>query len=137
MSIPHGDIVDPTPFQRARAWSASAVGGRHDALEHVVLPYGLWGQEDGRAIVFNRDHDPIFMVWPDGRVLPMMGGWVRNVRREATWYFHEHPYEIFFALYAAAHETGCGSEPSRRDLIGWLRDQAVPTDAARTAEAPR
>jgi hypothetical protein len=130
--VPHPDLMQPSS-PRPRGSFPRTRNGRREMLEHYVIPYGLWLQEDGRAVVFNRQYDPIFIVHPGGRVVPVMGGWVRSDGDVGTHYFfgadlprwrgprdHERWYDLLAALHEAALATGYGYPPPRPDLLGWL-----------------
>ena len=104
-------------------------------VTEIVRPW-IVTEPDGRAVVFARTYDPIFIVRPDGRVLPAVGGWVRDATHPARYFFHEgapwhgtrdhaRVHALFLALNRAAAATGYGQPPPRPDLLDWLREQAL------------
>ena len=140
-TIPHPDLMEPASFPRGRPAFPRTVRGRREMLEHLALPYGMWEQPDGRAVVFNRHYDPIYILGPDGSAVPVAGGWAREVDRAATSYFfgdgtapwhrpreHERAYRLAEALAAAALATGYGQPAPIPDLVGWLRERGEPLD---------
>jgi len=65
------------PFRRFRSaallyWATPGGsefrGSRREFWQRVALPYGRWDCAGGRAVLFNKFYEPIWVRWPTGEV---------------------------------------------------------------------